>query len=94
MPPFNELFGGKNSNAILTIFAVLDEDWSERGKECGLIKTDPRVSFSRADIEKKWMNRVEVFYTETIEKIILLVTTIFRDLLVLMRVVSLNTKTW
>ena len=65
MPPFNELFGGKNSNAILTIFAVLDEDWSERGKErCGLIKTDPRVSFSRADIEKKWQEQGgKCFYT-------------------------------
>jgi hypothetical protein len=65
MPPFNELFGGKNSNAILTIFAVLDEDWSERGKKrCGLIKTDPRVSFSRADIEKKWQEQGgKCFYT-------------------------------
>ena len=24
MPPFNELFGGKNGNAIQTIFKVLD----------------------------------------------------------------------
>jgi hypothetical protein len=57
MPPFNELFGGKNKNAIQTIFKVLDMDWEERKKECGLIRLDPRVSFSREDILKKWQEQ-------------------------------------
>ena len=64
MPPFNELFGGKNANAILTIIAVLDEDWNDRLKGCGLIKLDPRVSFTRADILKKWQEQDgKCFYT-------------------------------
>ena len=54
MPPFNELFGGKNGNAIQTIFKVLDMDWEGSEKKCGLILLDPRVSFSREDILKKW----------------------------------------
>ena len=64
MPPFDELFGGKNTNAIGTIFKVLDMDFAGRGKEVGLIKIDPRVSFSRADILKKWQEQGgKCFYT-------------------------------
>ena len=64
MPPFNELFNGKNANAILTIFAILDEDWENRLKDCGLIKTDPRVSFGRSDILKMWQEQGgKCFYT-------------------------------
>ena len=68
MQPFNELFGGKNGNAIKTIFSVLDEDWDGRHADCGLIKIDPRVSFSRSDILKKWQEQNgKCFYTgETI----------------------------
>jgi len=64
MPPFDELFGGKNSNAIGTIFKVLDMDFVGREKEVGLIKIDPRVSFSREDILKKWQEQGgKCFYT-------------------------------
>jgi len=64
MPPFKELFNGKNSNAILTILAVLDEDWENRNKECGLIKTDPQVLFNRPDVLKKWQEQNgKCFYT-------------------------------
>jgi hypothetical protein len=64
MPPFNELFGGKNANAIGTIFKVLDMDWKDSLKERGLILLDPRVSFSRADILKKWQEQGgKCFYT-------------------------------
>tara|TARA_B100000963_G_scaffold357587_1_gene380174 strand:- start:3136 stop:4596 length:1461 start_codon:yes stop_codon:yes gene_type:complete len=64
MPPFNELFGGKNANAIGTIFKVLDMDFAGKEKDCGLIKIDPRVSFSRADILKKWQEQGgKCFYT-------------------------------
>ena len=64
MPPFNELFGGKNANAIGTIFKVLDMDFAGKGKKVGLIKIDPRVSFSHADILKKWQEQGgKCFYT-------------------------------
>lgn len=49
MPPFKELFGGKNSNAIKTIFKVLDMDWEERKDEIGLKTLDHR-NFSRDQI--------------------------------------------
>jgi hypothetical protein len=54
MPPFNELFGGKNGNAIQTIFKVLDMDWKDSLKERGLVQLDSRDSFSRSVILNKW----------------------------------------
>ena len=54
MGPFKELFGGKNSNAISTIFTVLNHELESVGlKEFGIIEIDTR-DFKRADIIKKW----------------------------------------
>jgi hypothetical protein len=54
MPPMGELFGGKNSNAIGTIFAILDEELAKAPHTFGIIKLDDRESFKRSDILKKW----------------------------------------
>ena len=54
MPPFNELFGGKNQNAIKTIFKVLDIELEKGDIDFGVIELDPRKTFSQTDIERKW----------------------------------------
>lgn len=60
MQPFNELFGGKNANAIKTICSVLNrEKESEKDQfgdvdSFGLLKLDPRETFSEAQILRKW----------------------------------------
>jgi hypothetical protein len=60
MQPFNELFGGKNANAIKTICSVLNrEKESEKDQfgdvdSFGLLKLDPRETFSEAQILQKW----------------------------------------
>jgi len=52
--PFKDLFNGKNSNAITTIFSVLNMEVEKLGlKEFGVIELDGR-DFKRADIIKKW----------------------------------------
>ena len=61
---FSDLFGGKNANAIGTIFKVLDMDWKDRETEVGLIRLDPRKVFSRKDILRKWQEQGgKCFYT-------------------------------
>jgi hypothetical protein len=70
MEPFAELFGGKNSNAIGTIFKVLDEEFgvnpltgsSDRRAEVGILDMDMRKTFSRADIIKKWIEQGALCY--------------------------------
>ena len=57
MKEFSNLFGGKNGNAIGTIFKVLDMDWKGREAEVGMIKLDPEEAFSRKDILKKWQEQ-------------------------------------
>lgn len=57
MKEFRTLFGGKNSNAIATIFKVLDMDWKGRESEVGIIRFDSRKTFSRSDIERKWQEQ-------------------------------------
>ena len=73
MKEFNELFGGKNGNAIKTIFKVLDIEYlenplfpsPEKEVQMGLIKLDPRVSFTRSEILKKWQEQGgKCFYTD------------------------------
>ena len=54
MPPFNELFGGKNQNAIKTIFKVLDIELERGDIDFGVIELDSRKAFSTKDIERKW----------------------------------------
>ena len=61
---FSDLFGGKNANAIGTIFKVLDMDWKGRETEVGMIELDPREKFSRKDILEKWQEQGgKCFYT-------------------------------
>tara|TARA_Y100000817_G_scaffold272624_1_gene231909 strand:- start:506 stop:1975 length:1470 start_codon:yes stop_codon:yes gene_type:complete len=65
MPPFKELFGGKNSNAIGTIFSILDDEFGcnpldgddDRKVEVGIIEMDMRETFKRADIIRKWQDQ-------------------------------------
>jgi len=73
MKEFNELFNGKNGNAIKTIFKVLDIEYlenplfpsPEKEVQMGLIKLDPRVSFTRSEILKKWQEQGgKCFYTD------------------------------
>ena len=54
MGPFNQLFGGKNSNAITTLFTVFNLELEKAGlSSFGVIEIDQR-NFKRADIVKKW----------------------------------------
>ena len=54
MGPMNELFGGKNSNSISTLFRVLNHEVEKLGlKEFGVIEIDKR-DFKRADVIKRW----------------------------------------
>lgn len=60
MQPFKDLFGGKNTNAIKTICSILDReklaDMDSYGdvESFGLLKLDPRETFSEAQILQKW----------------------------------------
>jgi hypothetical protein len=54
MPPMIELFGGKNENAIATIMKILDKELASNGKSFGLMEIDPRESFTKNDVIKKW----------------------------------------
>ena len=70
MPPFNQLFSGKNSNAIQTIFSILDEEFGcnpldgddDRKVEVGIIEMDMRETFNRADIIRKWQEQGGLCY--------------------------------
>lgn len=64
MPPMKELFGGKNPNAIQTIMWILDREINESPSDWGIVKLDPRDSFSREDVIKKWKEQdKKCFYT-------------------------------
>jgi hypothetical protein len=54
MKPFNEMFGGKNSNAIGGICKVLDMELAADLDSFGVIELDSRETFSKGDILKKW----------------------------------------
>lgn len=62
MPPMIELFGGKNENAIATIVKILDIELTNNAKSFGLIKVDPRASFTEQDIIKKWKEQGKKCY--------------------------------
>ena len=49
MPPFNQLFSGKNSNAIQTIFSILDEEFGE-----GYAKKNPNLIIKMIDELSKY----------------------------------------
>lgn len=64
MPPMKELFGGKNSKAIGTIFYILDLERDKNPNKFGLLLMDPRETFSEYDIIKKWKEQDgKCFYT-------------------------------
>jgi len=64
MPPFSELFGGKNSNAIKTIFKVLDEEKDLNPASFGILNIDKRKTFKPEDILKKLEDQDgKCFYT-------------------------------
>jgi hypothetical protein len=64
MPPMSELFGGKNENAIATIVKILDKELNANSKAFGLIELDPRETFTKKDIIRKWKEQdYKCFYT-------------------------------
>lgn len=64
MPPMEDLFGGKNPNAIGTIFSILNREMKDDPTAFGLIELDSRESFSRKDIIQKWKEQdKKCFYT-------------------------------
>jgi hypothetical protein len=60
MQPFNELFNGKNSNAIKTICYILNKEKDTNTnsfgdvESFGLLKLDSRETFNEAQILQKW----------------------------------------
>ena len=62
MPPMIELFGGKNENAIATIMKILDKELAVNSKSFGLMEIDPRASFTKQDIIKKWKEQSRKCY--------------------------------
>jgi hypothetical protein len=63
MPPMNQLFNGKNSNAIKTIFMILNKEFSEvTHSNIGVLELDPRTSFSKSDIRQKWIEQGQKCY--------------------------------
>jgi hypothetical protein len=70
MPPMKELFGGKNPNAIQTIMWILDREINKEdgaGFDWGIVELDPRESFSREDIVKKWKEQdYKCYYTNKV----------------------------
>tara|TARA_Y100001937_G_scaffold26519_1_gene38054 strand:+ start:798 stop:2237 length:1440 start_codon:yes stop_codon:yes gene_type:complete len=64
MPPFSELFGGKNKVAIGTMVKVLDMEFLDNLEEFGVIEWDSKETFSEADIFQKWEEQDgKCFYT-------------------------------
>ena len=70
MPPFAELFGGKNANAIKTIISVLDREaigdsrltFGDDLLKFGVVELDMRETFKRSDIIKKWKEQGGLCY--------------------------------
>jgi hypothetical protein len=54
LPPFNELFRGKNKNAIGAITYVLDLELKKDRAGFGLTDVDSRKTFSKNQIIRKW----------------------------------------
>lgn len=54
MEPFNKLFGGKNPKAIGTITYVLDKEVKADMDSFGITELDPRKTFPKADVIRKW----------------------------------------
>ena len=70
MPQFKQLFGGKNANAIGTIFWVLDREVKDGNYSFGITKRASKRVFPKDMIEKKWREQNgRCYYTD--EKIVL-----------------------
>ena len=70
MPQFKQLFGGKNANAIGTIFYVLDKELEKGTYSFGVRKRASKRVFPKDMIEKKWREQNgRCYYTD--EKIAL-----------------------
>lgn len=54
MQPFKDLFGGKNSNAVKSIFMILDIELDKNPSSFGVVKLDPREKFPREMILRKY----------------------------------------
>jgi hypothetical protein len=54
---FSKLFGGKNSNAIKTIFLILKEELDKNKDDFGIIELDPRETFSESQRHEKWIKQ-------------------------------------
>ena len=64
MPPFNALFGGKNPNAIGTIFAILEKEMLKDKEKFGINEIDKR-NFKRRDVQDMWRKQdCLCFYTK------------------------------
>lgn len=50
---FSDLFRGKNSNSMQTIFWILDKEFEKNQEKYGLLEVDI-PTFRKIDIEKKW----------------------------------------
>lgn len=55
MPPFNEMFGGKNPNAIKSIFFVLNLE-KDNGRDFGAREVDDS-NFSKDEISRRWRHQ-------------------------------------
>ena len=65
MPQFKSLFGGKNSNAITTIFWVLDRELDSGKHSFGVTQRASKRTFPKEMIEKKWRAQgMTCYYTE------------------------------
>ena len=65
LPPFKQLFGGKNANAIGTIFWVLDRELDAGKYTFGITNRDSSRAFPREMVEKRWRAQGCVcYYTE------------------------------
>ena len=66
MPPFKQLFGGKNANAIGTIFWVLNRELDRQdGYSFGITERASKRVFAKEMIEKKWRAQgMTCYYTE------------------------------
>lgn len=63
MPPFKNLFGGKNKNAIKSICKILDLELNKDQTKFGVVQIDQR-DFTRAEIVKKWKEQdYKCYYT-------------------------------
>lgn len=65
MPQFKSLFGGKNANAIGTIFWVLDREVKDDEYTFGITQRASKRTFPKEMIEKKWRAQgMTCYYTE------------------------------